>query len=487
MTITPIRMPRSPTGHITTYRAVWGSNLEPTSSAVGVATADGGHITLLDPNGRYWRHGDLTRDALSRPHRWKLEIEGELQCRGRAYPIFGSPMGSVVQPVTWELAGDGLTELNSYGELVGHVGTTASVLGGMRVRGGPVVISTQYLRFTRGVTFRGPWTNLISILATLTGGWAVRVGRGHIHIITPYDIDLTDPVVTVDASHGIGANMSGLGTAAGLVRTDYVLHNLYGLDIEIPILGRDEATYGRRVINVPDWFTPSDTPNLALIFRRLAQAPVIVQLALEDEYATQAIANQITSGVVSGHIIAAVIPSPDGDVHSKFAVLRTELTGGHGLKPQRLIRGVALPGALTAVGADADPDPRPGPIPDNAPPAPTLTLIDPQTVRVEWPATYDPLEVERTLSGHPAQDYAGSRRPNHRHPTRRHTTNRILRLPIGRTGPGWPVGAMGRADRGCDARRATRAHTSCRKLWCVGIVAPNGQSRPRGHRTRPQR
>jgi len=108
-----------PDAHVASYSLGWGGSVSPTASIVGIAPPQGS-LVLFEHGGLYYKPttNGLTADQLARPHAWKLEIDGALQCSGRLIPTLGISVGERVDPRTWTLQGDATTALLTASEIL---------------------------------------------------------------------------------------------------------------------------------------------------------------------------------------------------------------------------------------------------------------------------------------------------------------------------------------------------------------------------------
>ena len=389
-----------PAGHLVAWRVRWGSDLGPSAPNVGLATSDLGNLSLFSSTGRYWRSGTLTRDQLRKPHAFQmLDSTGSVRRIGRCFPALAT-QGPDVQPRTWMLEGQNTRTLLSNGSLDDVSGSMASVIDAI-VEASGLSIRTNALQTFTGLDFSGSWAALLSVLATFVGGWPTETGIGQIRILTPGDIEERSPTAEITAAWGLTRERTGIAEAYGLVRTHVAYH---AADLpRAPVGGVTAAlggtvsndvlvaTYGRRVLKLPDWFSPGDLAMVMAQLRRLIVAPTFVTFEVADTPASERID--------SGDVIAAEIPGPEGTTNYAMMVLNTEVHGNMTTETRRLITGLSLTDAAGNLpGGDNSSDPNP--VFPSGPAAPTLKLLANRDVQVVLPAGINVnVDIQRAPTG----------------------------------------------------------------------------------------
>ncbi|WP_420431250.1 hypothetical protein [Candidatus Poriferisocius sp.] len=407
-----------PAGHLVSWRARWGSDLSPGAPNVGIATTDLGHLVLMSTTGRYWRSGTLTRDQLRKPHAYQmLDSTGSVRRTGRCFPAL-TVQGADVQPRTWMLEGPDTRTLLANGTLDNEAGSMASIIDAI-VEASGIPIRTNALQTFTGLTYSGSWSALLSILSTFVGGWATETGIGQVRILTPGDIEERSPIAEVTSAWGLTRERTGIAEAYGLVRTHVAYHAADlprapagGVTAALGGSVSNEAlvaAYGRRVLKLPDWFSPGDLAMVFAQLRRLIVAPTFVTFEVADTPASERID--------SGDVIVAEIPGPEGTTAYSMAVLSTEIHGDMTTETRRLITGLSLTDAAGNLpGGDNSSDPNP--VYPSGPAAPTLKLLANHDVQVILPAGINTnVDIQRAPSGERSGDDVKIIATDHAHGT----------------------------------------------------------------------
>ena len=330
-----------PERHIVSYAYDSGNVLDVGGQLSGV-DAGSGQITLLDTRGTYWGTGALDADVLDKPHAFKLLIDGEGYAEGRATPVLGISVGAQVRPVTWRLAGGIETNLRSYGQVEGVTGTLAQVTQKLSELSGLDISTTSELPVGKGVTLATNWGGIINRIATLTGTWPAVVPGNAIELLSASDVIARTSLVTIGEADNLTMRETGVGVAHGLALTRYVLPGYANVDDQVLITGADEDRYGRKVLQIPDWFTEKELPYVLAALQRWAQPPTLVQFEMEDDYATPERAKAVVAAATVGSVVNVVLPDRTGaDVTYKTAILGLGLRGGYRSKPTRIVRGLS--------------------------------------------------------------------------------------------------------------------------------------------------
>ena len=334
-----------PRHHVNSYSLDWGTSLTPDGPSVGLVAGGSGQLTLLDPDGRYYRTMPLTRNQLELPHRFKLEIEGEAQRSGRASPVVAGALGIDVQPTTWALAGERsaqFPESEPYSFADG--GVLADVLADVEEKSGIPVTSRATQEFD-DIEWAGSWAGLLNSLANLIGGWAVELGDGSVELIDAVDIGSAESTFTFDRSHGVGID-SGIGLQTALVRTRVVSPEGTGPFGGTLVVGNEDR-YGRRPLSPRfEWLTSdASLESVADVFQAFlyrTSPHTYVRASFVDIQRNQAQAAAIAGNLVPGRQVTGILPTPDGEQIVKFLVLRVRLDGGEGRVPRRIVHGLGV-------------------------------------------------------------------------------------------------------------------------------------------------
>ena len=352
-------------------------------------TPTDGTLTLYHSDGRYQRAGVFTDQQLRAVHPWRVTASGVEQASGRAYPAFGLPLLTTVEPSLWILEGESVPALLSRRRWQIAEGELADTAASISQQAGVTVTTTLDAVTTAeadvgDIDWTGTLTGLLGRLGRAIGGFAIQ--RPGSIVLVESALALAAPTVgQIDFRTAlIDATTTRVGQRADLVRTEVV--------VPVPTENNPRsrvtyssssavARYGRRTIVLEPWGRLRDLLIAGSVWRKpWTELEVTLLDAARDTTLTELtrLALQVLR-VRPGHVINAILPNGTGGITTYKVIVVSLRLRSYGHIPERHARMMVLNDSDSGIVVPAVPG-------ADAPPAPRL-IVAGLTVNVHWFST----------------------------------------------------------------------------------------------------